>query len=81
MLRKELKPKELRVVPNELTFNGEQAISEYTLLHNCMKEWRGLSGCTGIMQSLSVLILVSALYLKRPYVPLPGKGPILIRIS
>lgn len=36
MLRKELKPKELRVVPNELTFDGER---EYTLLHNCMKEW------------------------------------------
>jgi hypothetical protein len=47
MLRKELKPKELRVVPNELTFDGEQAISEYTLLHNWMKEWlKALVSCS-----------------------------------
>jgi len=39
LLRKELRPKELRLIPKELTFEGEQDFCEYTLLHNWMKLW------------------------------------------
>lgn len=39
MLRKELKPKELRLIPNELSFEGERDNAEYTLVDNWMKMW------------------------------------------
>ena len=38
-LRKELKPKELRVVPEEVVFSAEREILERTVIHNWMKQW------------------------------------------
>lgn len=40
LLRKELRPKEIRLVPKEMLFgDGESDILEYTLVHNWMKAW------------------------------------------
>lgn len=38
-LRRELKPKELRLFPDELVFDGEREILERTLIHNWVKQW------------------------------------------
>lgn len=38
-LRKELRPKELRLVPEEFVFDGEREISERTVTLNWMKQW------------------------------------------
>lgn len=38
-LRKELKPKELKLVPEELTFENQSELLEYTLIHQWMKSW------------------------------------------
>ncbi|AWL21855.1 RNA dependent RNA polymerase [Chenopodium quinoa mitovirus 1] len=38
-LRKEFKPKELRLTPEGLLFDGEVEIAERTVIHNWMKQW------------------------------------------
>lgn len=38
-LRKELKPKEIRLFPEEMVFDGEREILERTLIHNWVKQW------------------------------------------
>lgn len=38
-LRKELKPKEIRLVPNELLFDGEREILERTVIRNWVEQW------------------------------------------
>lgn len=38
-LRKELKPKDLRVIPGELTFENHVELMEHTLVLNWMKSW------------------------------------------
>lgn len=38
-LRNELKPKEIRLIPEELLFDGEREILERTVIHNWIKMW------------------------------------------
>lgn len=38
-LRRELRPKELRLIPDELVFDGEREILERTLIYNWVKQW------------------------------------------
>lgn len=38
-LRKELRPFDLRLIPEERTFEGERDNLEYTLVHNWLKFW------------------------------------------
>lgn len=41
-LRRELRPKELRLIPDELVFDGEREILERTLIYNWVKQFLGL---------------------------------------
>nr|QLA48210.1 hypothetical protein [Medinilla magnifica] len=50
-LLKELKPKDLRLFPEKMVFDGEREILERTVLHNWMKQWlRWLSWCHTLNQ-------------------------------
>jgi len=44
LFRRELKPKELRIYPPDLVFDGEQEILERTVLSGWMKQWLKLDG-------------------------------------
>ncbi|MED6140682.1 hypothetical protein PIB30_095720, partial [Stylosanthes scabra] len=38
-LRREMKPKELRIAPDELFFDGQIEFNERTVLRNWMSQW------------------------------------------
>ncbi|PHU24600.1 hypothetical protein BC332_09707 [Capsicum chinense] len=57
-LRKELKPKEIRLFPEEMVFDKERDILEHTIIHNWVKMWLKWCSCTTWRRSTKDLDMI-----------------------